>query len=122
MDLLAGVKSGTMTPNAANTDQSGLLKNLFGGSNQDGGMLAGLMGSSPPGTGYQPNDPNNPPGRPQYQMVGISDIMPEQPKEPTEKHVLSEDAMVLREEMIGYVNAVLERMDKGNALKKFESF
>ena len=55
-------------------------------------------------------------------MVGISDIMPDPNKEPIEKHVLSEDAVVLREEMIGYVNAVLERMDKGNALRKFESF
>ena len=29
---------------------------------------------------------------------------------------------MLREELIGYVDAIIERMDKGHALKKFESF
>ena len=38
------------------------------------------------------------------------------------KHVLSNNAEILKEEMIGYVNAIIERMDKANALKKFESF
>lgn len=29
---------------------------------------------------------------------------------------------MLKEELMGYVNAIIERMDKSHALKKFESF
>ena len=29
---------------------------------------------------------------------------------------------MLKEELFGYVNAIIERMDKGDILKKFESF
>lgn len=36
--------------------------------------------------------------------------------------MLSNDAEVLKEEMIGYVNAVIERMDRGDILKKVETF
>ena len=36
--------------------------------------------------------------------------------------VLSHNADVLKEEMIGYVNAIIERMDRADALKKFETF
>ena len=41
---------------------------------------------------------------------------------PTEKHVLSQNAQVLKEELIGYVNAIMERMDRADVLKKMESF
>ena len=36
--------------------------------------------------------------------------------------MLSNDAEVLKEEMIGYVNAVIERMDRGDILKQVETF
>ena len=35
---------------------------------------------------------------------------------------MSHNADVLREELIGYVNAIIERMDRSSALKKFETF
>lgn len=36
--------------------------------------------------------------------------------------VLSQNAQVIKEELIGYVNALLERMDRADILKKVESF
>ena len=36
--------------------------------------------------------------------------------------MLSQNAQVLKEELIGYVNAIMERMDRGDILKKMESF
>ena len=53
-------------------------------------------------------------------MVPIDTIV-EPPKE-EEKHVLSRDAKILREEMIGYVDAILERQDKADIIKKIETF
>ena len=35
---------------------------------------------------------------------------------------MSKQADVLKEELIGYVNAIIERMDKGDALKTMETF
>jgi hypothetical protein len=36
--------------------------------------------------------------------------------------VLSTNAAVLREELVGYVDAILERQDRGDILKKMETF
>ena len=55
-------------------------------------------------------------------MVPLDAIQSQLPSNSTEKHVLSNNAEVLREELIGYANAIIERMDKANALKKIESF
>jgi len=62
------------------------------------------------------------PSRPGYQMVPLTSIQHGMPNAPTEKHVLSHNAEVLKEEMMGYVNAIIERMDRGDVLKKIESF
>ena len=55
-------------------------------------------------------------------MVPLDAIQSQLSRNSTEKHVLSRNADVLKEELIGYVNAIIERMDKADALKKFESF
>jgi len=44
------------------------------------------------------------------------------PSRPTEKHVLSNDARVMKEEMLGYVDAILQRQDRTDAVKKMENF
>ena len=36
--------------------------------------------------------------------------------------MLSTNAAILKEEMIGYVDAILERQDRADALKKMETF
>jgi len=36
--------------------------------------------------------------------------------------VLSQSAEVLKEELFGYVNAIIERMDRADVLKRVESF
>ena len=35
---------------------------------------------------------------------------------------MSRNAEILKEELFGYVNAIIERMDRADAVKKFESF
>ena len=81
---------------------------------------------------------NNMPSRPQYQLAGLDAMGIEMPARANEKHVsfnplqtfflltiiqvLSTNAAILREEMIGYIDAILERQDRADVLKKMESF
>ena len=69
-----------------------------------------------------PYTEHNVPSRPGYQMVPMESIQSKLPPNATEKHILSKNAEVLREELVGYANAIIERMDRANALKKFETF
>ena len=123
----------------------GGLPGLGGASagSQSNGLLAGLLGNTAggggvTGSGFGLNLPSvtdaggpqipqtftefNMPSRPGYQMVNMNAIQSPLPQQPTEKHVLSHNAEVLKEELLGYVNAIIERMDRSDALKKFESF
>ena len=98
----------------------GSLASLLGGG---GASTAGGLGMGSAGSfGGGITTDNNMPGRPGYQMVPLGAIQHPMGGQPTEKHVLSQNAQVLKEEMIGYANAIVERMDRADILKKVESF
>ena len=61
---------------------------------------------------------HNMPSRPDLQMIPLGTLS----GTVGAKHILSHQAEVLKEEMLGYVNAIIERMDKGDAIKKIETF
>ena len=65
---------------------------------------------------------HNMPSRPDLQMIPLGTIHHPLSGTVGAKHVLSYQAEVLKEEMLGYVNAIIERMDKGDAIKKIETF
>ena len=118
----------------SNTNSQGILAGLAGGNaNGSAGGSAlqlgmGEMVSPNFSTGAQapipgmPFTEHNVPSRPGYHMVPMDAIHSKLPSNATEKHILSRNAEVLREELIGYANAIIERMDRANALKKFETF
>lgn len=65
---------------------------------------------------------HNMPSRPNLQMLPLGAIHHPLSGTIGPKQILSQQADVLREELIGYVNAIIERMDKGNAVKTMETF
>ena len=65
---------------------------------------------------------HNMPSRPGYQMVPLGAIHHPLSGTVGPKHILSQQADVLKEELLGYVNAIMERMDKGDAIKTMETF
>ena len=69
-----------------------------------------------------PDMDNNIMNKPGLKMVGLEHIQHPLGEKPKEKHVLSQNAEVLKEELFGYVNAIIERMDRADILKKVESF
>ena len=62
------------------------------------------------------------PSHPDLQMLPQNSIVGPLDEKAPEKFVLSHDAKILREELIGYVDAILERQDRADILKKVESF
>jgi len=65
---------------------------------------------------------HNMPSRTDLQMLPLGAIHHPLSGTAGPKQILSQQADVLREELFGYVNAIIERMDKGNAIKKMETF